>query len=154
MPATGNGLPTNDNRKPKAENRKPKFKKWRSIAGLAPHWRQEAAGVHRRKLWQLSGFRSRAVGSQLGENGALALGKAPFSATFGSVFDDILRVFSASLPKRAQMGANLTPPSAGTAQLTAAKTVCEIPRATERQRPEGPPETIGELRKLANGHEC
>jgi hypothetical protein len=35
--------------------------------------------------------------------------KAPFSATFGPFFDDFLRVFSASLAKRAQMGANLTP---------------------------------------------
>jgi hypothetical protein len=63
----------------------------------------------RRKLWQLSGFRSRAVGSQLGENGALALAKAPFSATFGPFFDDIHRVFSASLPEMAPMGPNATP---------------------------------------------
>jgi hypothetical protein len=36
-------------------------------------------------------------------------GKAPFSATFGPFFDEILRVFSARFPKRAQMGADLTP---------------------------------------------
>jgi hypothetical protein len=71
-----------------------------------------AAGTGRssqRKLWQLSGFRSRAVGSHLGENGALALGKAPFSATFGPILDDILRVFSASFLEMAHMGPNATP---------------------------------------------
>jgi hypothetical protein len=63
----------------------------------------------RRKLWQLSGFRPRAVDSQLGENGALALAKAPFSATFGPFFDEILRVFSASLFEMAHMDPNLAP---------------------------------------------
>jgi hypothetical protein len=42
----------------------------------------------------------------------LTLGKAPFSATFRPVLDDILRVFWARLTKRAQMGADLMPFSA------------------------------------------
>jgi hypothetical protein len=107
--ATENGKRTDDNGKPKTENRKPKTKKWRSLVGLADRWRLAAAGVHRRKLWELSGFRSRARRPAARRNGALALGKAPFSATFGPFFGEILRVFSASSPKRLQMGANLTP---------------------------------------------
>jgi hypothetical protein len=42
----------------------------------------------------------------------LALGKAPFSATFRPFFDGFLRVFSVSLRRRAQIGAIVTLKSA------------------------------------------
>jgi hypothetical protein len=84
-----------------------------ALAGrLAGRWRLEATGVHRRKVWQLSGLRSRAAGSQHGEMALQTLGKAPFSAIFRPVFADFLRVFSASWPIRSQMGANATTQSA------------------------------------------
>ena len=67
--------------------------KWRSTADSSGRWRLDLAGLHSRKVWQTAGLRSRAFGSEHGENGALALEKPPFVAIFHHFFAGFLRVF-------------------------------------------------------------
>ena len=45
----------------------PVCEKWRSIANWRCKRRLDAAGLHRRKVWQTGGLRSSAVGSEHGE---------------------------------------------------------------------------------------
>jgi hypothetical protein len=49
---------------------------------LAGRGRMKATGVHRRKVWQLGGLRSMALGSEPGEMALWTLEKAPLLATF------------------------------------------------------------------------
>jgi hypothetical protein len=67
--------------------------KWRSLADLAGLRRLGASGVYSRKVLCRDGLQSRAVANQHGENGGLALQKAPFPAIFRSILADFLRVF-------------------------------------------------------------
>jgi hypothetical protein len=67
--------------------------KWRSLPDLAGPRRLSASGFHGRKVKCLGRLRSKAVGSQHGENGDLAPRKAPVSAIFRPIFADFLRVF-------------------------------------------------------------
>jgi len=76
--------------------------KWRSTADSRGRRRLDAAGLHGRKVWQTAGLRSSAVGSGHGENGALALEKAPFSA----IFHHFLTVFSGFFCELSHQGAN------------------------------------------------
>jgi hypothetical protein len=86
----------------------PDREKWRPTVDLAPQTPREAGGLRERKVWQTRVLQSSALGSEHGEMALWALEKAPFSATFRDFFVDFPRVFSASLPLMAPLGANAT----------------------------------------------
>ena len=86
------------------------------MALLANSWgrrRLNAAGLHRRNVWQNGGLRSRAVGFGHGEMAIWTLEKRPILAIFHHFFDGFLRVFRLAFPSGRKMGANLAPNSAG-----------------------------------------
>jgi len=72
--------------------------KWRFTANSCGRSRLDAAGHHRRKVWQTGGLRSSAVRSGHGEMALQTLEKPPFGAIFHHVFDDFLRVFPQACP--------------------------------------------------------
>ena len=72
--------------------------KWRSTADSRGRRRLDAAGLHRRKVWQTGGLRSRAVGCGHGEMALWTLEKPPFGAIFHHFFDGFLRVFLRACP--------------------------------------------------------
>jgi hypothetical protein len=83
-------------------------KKWRSPANSRGRSGLDAAGLHRRRVWQTGELRSRALGSGQGEMALKALEKVPFGAIFHRFFDDFLRVFLRAFPSGRQ-GARLRP---------------------------------------------
>src|SRR5260370_1821536 len=78
------------------------LEKWRSIADSWGRRRLDAAGLHRRKVWQTDGLRSSVVGSEHGEMALLTLEKPPLGAIFHYFFDDFLRVFLRAFPSARQ----------------------------------------------------
>jgi len=78
--------------------RAPVCEKWRSIGDWRGRRRLDAAGLHRRKVWQTGRLRSGAVGSEHGEMALWSLEKPPLGAIFDHFFDDFLGVFLRACP--------------------------------------------------------
>ena len=87
--------------------------KWPPTANSRVRWPLDAAGLHRRKIWQTAGLRSRAVASEHGEMAVWAPRKTAIFGHFPSLFCRFSPGFSARFPIRAQNGANSAPNSAG-----------------------------------------
>ena len=77
--------------------------KWRSMANSWGRRRLNAAGLHRRKVWQTGGLRSRANGFGHGEMAILTLEKRPILAIFHHFFDGFPRVFRRAFPSGRKM---------------------------------------------------
>jgi hypothetical protein len=66
--------------------RTPARAKWRPTVDLAPQTLRKAAALRERKIWQTNVLRSIALGSEHDEMALWAVEKAPFCATFLTIF--------------------------------------------------------------------
>src|SRR5260370_17658155 len=76
------------------------LEKWRSIADSWGRRRLDAAGLHRRKVWQTDGLRSSVAGSEPGEMALLTFANPPLGPIFHYFFPALLPVFLPPFPPR------------------------------------------------------